>query len=472
MNATKRERKLRYLRGLRGEKKHAAVSPVVATLILILIAVAAAAALYLWLVAWQGNITGGIGQPGAQTTVSIGGSTSVYPFSQLAATWFQQNNSDIAISDNQGGTGAGMLAVCAGHIDVGAASSPETPAGLIAGDGCPSTPGITVTTIAYDAVDIVIPSANTHGLYSINFDTLTMIYDHASTTAPTLNAASINGQPIATTVALDVAPFNQYALPATYTALLWSQIPAAVNGATIAGTTEAPTAAAATPGAGAACAAPFANDICGASTSCGFVVCAGPIATAANIVPVERSDASGTTQTFEAKDLGAISAIAFATSFANLGYSGCGSNNLLADCGIQVATQDLETGNPGVLSEVAANPNAIGYASDGLARTATGIGTGGIVPLDAVGQQGALVVNTGPTVAYGAVVPTTGASGTIAAGITGSATVNQYSGWRPFEFVTLQPPTGEVQRFIQFITDPANNAELATVTGEVGLYSV
>ncbi len=81
MNATKRERKLRYLRGLRGENK--AVSPVVATLILILIAVAAAAALYLWLVAWQGNITGGIGQPGAQTTVSIGGSTSVYPFSQL-----------------------------------------------------------------------------------------------------------------------------------------------------------------------------------------------------------------------------------------------------------------------------------------------------------------------------------------------------------------------------------------------------
>jgi hypothetical protein len=81
-------------------------------------------------------------------------------------------------------------------------------------------------------------------------------------------------------------------------------------------------------------------------------------------------------------------------------------------------------------------------------------------------------VTTGATVAYGAVVPSTGATGTIAAGITDSTTVNQYSGWRPFEFVTLQPPTGEVQRFIQFITDPANNAELATVTGEVGLYSI
>jgi hypothetical protein len=72
----------------------------------------------------------------------------------------------------------------------------------------------------------------------------------------------------------------------------------------------------------------------------------------------------------------------------------------------------------------------------------------------------------------GAVQPTTGATGTIAAGITDSATVSQYSGWRPFEFVTLQPPTGEVQRFIEFITDPANNIELATVTGEVSLYSI
>src|SRR5580658_10610257 len=134
---TKRiERSQRFRRLRRGETR--AVSPVVATLILILIAVAAAAALYLWLVAWQGNITGGIGQPGAQTTVDIGGSTSVYPFSALAATWFEQNNSDIAIQDSQGGTGAGMLAVCSGHIQVGAASTPETPAGLIASDGCPS----------------------------------------------------------------------------------------------------------------------------------------------------------------------------------------------------------------------------------------------------------------------------------------------------------------------------------------------
>src|SRR5579864_3834460 len=84
-----------------------AVSPVVATLILILVAVAAAAALYLWLVAWQGGVTGSIGSPSAQYTVTIGGSTSVYPFDQLAVAQFQQNNSNIVVSDNQGGSGAG-----------------------------------------------------------------------------------------------------------------------------------------------------------------------------------------------------------------------------------------------------------------------------------------------------------------------------------------------------------------------------
>jgi ABC-type phosphate transport system substrate-binding protein len=437
------------------------VSPVVATLILILIAVAAAAALYLWLVAWQGGVTSGIGSPSAQYTVTIGGSTSVYPFSSLAATWFEQNNSDVVISDNQGGTGAGMLAVCDGNVNVGAASTPETPAGLAASDNCPST-GVTVTTIAYDAVDVIVPTANVHGLQSIYYDTLTYIYDRASTTTPTLQATSLDGVAITSIVGY----------PTTGT-LAWDNIPAVVNGATVAGVLQQPTTAgyAARGGAGqAAGTGALANDIVTAvadGSPCGFTICAGPFSAVgdAAIAPVERSDASGTTQTFEAKILGATSASAFATSFSGLGYSGCGSNNLLADCGIAVPTGG--NGNPGVISAVGSNPNAIGYASDGLVRAA---GSGvNFVPFLAVDQ---VLTSSTTGVVAGAVEPTTGATGTIAAGITNSATVNQYSGWRPFEFVTLQPPTGEVQRFFGFITDPANNINLATATGEVSIYSV
>jgi flagellin-like protein len=480
---TKRiERSQRFRRLRRGENRQRAVSPVVATLILILIAVAAAAALYLWLVAWQGNITGGIGQPGAQYTVTIGGSTSVYPFSSLAATWFEANNSDVVVSDNQGGTGAGMLAVCGGNVNVGAASTPETVTGLetpIAqgGDGCPTAPGLTITTIAYDAVDVAVPTANTHGLLGISWDTLTAIYDGASTSTPTLVSPSIDGQAVATVAPINAAPWS------THAALTWNEVPACVlssptvpssfcgyqvvGGVTQAGVQEA---IATSIGPGVACNAAdtlLVNDICatGAGASpCGFAVCAG--GSNAAIVPVERSDASGTTQTFEAKLLGATSSSGFAGSFSGLGYSGCGSNNLLSDCGISVTTQ--ENGNPGVISAVAANPNAIGYASDGLIR-ATGSGVSAVAFL-AVGQT----INTGSSTGVfdGAVAPSTGATGTIAAGILDSSTVNQYSGWRPFEFVTLQPPTGEVQRYFEFILDPANNANLATATGEVSLYSI
>ncbi|HTT34743.1 MAG TPA: substrate-binding domain-containing protein, partial [Thermoplasmata archaeon] len=130
MRATNMRTKLRRRRAQQ-IREGRAVSPVVATLILILVAVAAAAALYLWLVAWQGQVTGGIGTPTAQYTVTIGGSTSVYPFTQEAAKEFQQNNSNIVISVNQGGSGAGRLAVCSGAVDIGEASSYTTVATLI-----------------------------------------------------------------------------------------------------------------------------------------------------------------------------------------------------------------------------------------------------------------------------------------------------------------------------------------------------
>ena len=169
-------RRLRYVRRIQRKK---AVSPVVATLILILIAVAAAAALYLWLVAWQGGVTKGIGSPSAQYTVSIGGSTSAYPFAEEAATQFEANNSDVVVSVNQGGSGAGAAAVCSGQVDIGQASSFAYPVStLISADGCPST---TVEQIvAYDGVDLITPTANAHGLQNMSWDTAQAIWTTAS----------------------------------------------------------------------------------------------------------------------------------------------------------------------------------------------------------------------------------------------------------------------------------------------------
>jgi len=476
-----RQRRQSYRR-LHAEKK--AVSPVVATLILILIAVAAAAALYLWLVVWQGNLTKGIGQPGAQATLSIGGSTSVYPFSSLGVTWFEQNNSDVVISDNQGGTGAGMIALCQGNIDLGASSTPQTVTTMETSYGCSSSVAstLTFTTVAYDAVDVITATTSNHGLLSMSADTLNAIYEAGSSTAPHY-IGTIDGVADATLGITVVAG----------TPLIWDQIPAAVAGAAFPGigvATDSPEAATGVANAaGVACTgAGYTNDICatagpGTASPCGFTVCAGPLGTTAAIVPIQRSDASGTTQTFEAKDLGygsgaTSSASSWATTqtgtgFANLGYGGCGGNNLLTDCSITLPSTQSGNGNPGVIGLVAGNANAIGYASDGDAR-ASGSNVA-IVPFLGLGQGVAgagLGGGAGTTLVYGGVLPTTGTTGTISAGLTNSATINQYVGGRPFELISLTPLSGVAQEFMTFITDPATNAALAAATHEVGLYSV
>ncbi len=220
-----------YSHHVRGKK---AVSPVVATLILILIAVAAAAALYLWLVAWQGGVTKGIGSPGAQYTVSIGGSTSAYPFAEEAATQFEANNSDVVISVNQGGSGAGAAAVCSGQVDIGQASSFAYPVStLISADGCPSTTVEQV--IAYDGVDVITPSANSHGLQSISWDTLQAIWTTASDEpvgyGGTTGTGSAPGSPVANLYAnggvfmngVEAPTADQIAQGDNYA---WDQIPA------------------------------------------------------------------------------------------------------------------------------------------------------------------------------------------------------------------------------------------------------
>jgi flagellin-like protein len=455
-------------------KKGRAVSPVVATLILILIAVAAAAALYLWLVTWQGSVTGTIGNQGVDATVHIGGSTSVYPFEQAAVTQFQQNNTDIAISVNQGGTGAGMLAVCTGQVDIGAASTYETVTGLQTSDNCPAT--TVITTIAWDAVDVIVPTANTHQLGSISFDTYTAIWDGASSSTPTLLASAINGQPIATTPVIDVAPWS------THAALAWDQIPACVFGATtcMGVTAGLPIALAGTIGTGIACPGNAALECANAGVStCGFTVCAGgagayaacPSAyTGCNAIKtIARSDASGTTQTFEARLLGATSATAFASSVAGLGFGGCGSNNIIADCGLTASSTG--NGNPGVIAGVAASADSIGYASDGLVR-ATGSGVN-FVDFNGPAQTCA----SGTSCANGAVIPSLGSTGTISYGAQlesgkNIGTNTPFAGVRPFQWVTTNTPTGEVEQLITWVMDPANNINVAADTAEVSVYSI
>ncbi len=471
---------------MRKHGENRAVSPVVATLILILIAVAAAAALYLWLVGWQGTVTKGIGSPGAQPTLTIGGSTSVYPFDQLAVAQFEQNETDVVVSDNQGGSGAGMLAVCSGAVDLGAASFPVTADGLVTSYGCSSSVETTaqITTVAYDAVDVITSDSNTHGLLSINYDTLTLIYEDATVTQ--------KGTPTMVTDTEDGGLPIPSGIPNDTKNLEWSEIPAAVGGYALGSVTENNTAldnnttlsvkadTGHTVSEGALGDVVEVNTSTGANsteTPCGFSICASGDAP---IDTVDRSDASGTTQSFEARliDADCPSAGCDGANFASqstlnspgsAGFTGCGSNNYISDCGWVATT--AASGNPAVVAAVAADANSIGYASDGIARAA---GTVNLIPFVGVGQSPA--TDKAASDWYGGILPTTGSSGTIALGIKSSATPSDYTtgylGWRPFELVSITPLTGEALAFVNFVTNPGNNANLAAEAQEVSIYSI
>ena len=462
-------RRREYRRRLRDGKK--AVSPVVATLILILIAVAAAAALYLWLVAWQGGVTKGIGSPTAQYTVSIGGSTSVYPFASQAATWFEQNNSDVVVSVNQGGSGAGAAAVCTGQVDIGEMSAFYSASTLETSYGCPST--LNEQIIAYDGVDLITSSANAHGIQSMSWDTLQSVVAQASTTAP--SSGFIYGLGETHGITFDgalITGFTGYVATAQGTEFAWDQLPAcAVVQANCAGTgaVEVTESAGVSAAFTTACGT-SANDICATTpgttaTPCGFSVCAGGTTPAAAIHIYYRSDVSGTTQSFLAR-LVAAGGTAGGTP-ASLQFTGCSGDNQFDGCGGTYASAVAtgEDGNPNLIAAVSGDANGLGYASDGLVQ-ATG---SGVLPVNFQGfGQTVVVTIQGESNALKAIAK--GIADTRNGGAT-YATDQAYIGWRPFMNAETTPPTGEVLRYLQFVMDPANNENIASATAEISVYA-
>ena len=61
---------------------------------------------------------------GLKGSISIDGSSTVYPFAQAAAELFNEENPDVKISVGQSGTGGGFEKFCAGETDVSNASRP------------------------------------------------------------------------------------------------------------------------------------------------------------------------------------------------------------------------------------------------------------------------------------------------------------------------------------------------------------
>src|SRR5215470_6616095 len=106
--------------------KRTAVSDVVAVLILIVIAIVGAVAVGLILSNASHSVGGQAANQGngnsAQTQLLIGGSTTVFPVTELAKGPFESTY-HINVIDAQGGSDAGMQGVISGALDIGMASS-------------------------------------------------------------------------------------------------------------------------------------------------------------------------------------------------------------------------------------------------------------------------------------------------------------------------------------------------------------
>jgi phosphate transport system substrate-binding protein len=63
-------------------------------------------------------------ESGLKGSISIDGSSTVYPFAQAAAELFNEDNPDVKISVGQSGTGGGFEKFCAGETDISDASRP------------------------------------------------------------------------------------------------------------------------------------------------------------------------------------------------------------------------------------------------------------------------------------------------------------------------------------------------------------
>jgi flagellin-like protein len=456
-SATWTERRLRYRRRL---QKGKAVSPVVATLILILIAVAAAAALYLWLVGWQGNVTKAIGTPTIpqNDTFTLGGSTTVYPLSQLAIQWFEQNTTNVKIYDQQGGSVAGVEAWCQGKLDVAAASASFQTTQLV-GDGCSTAQADAAvqTVVAVDGIVGIVSSKNTGigtgvsqviaGNISFNATTMYALYVAASDKAPVTNTGTFPGEGAATT----------YTFPK---GLCGAAAPA---GWTLQKTASHSTASYANcPALGSALSLPWSNVPfpagCNATlfyNTSGKVHnatgCTWPLANSNAITTYERADSSGTSQGFTQKYL-EIPKDASSNS--------CLTDNQPVSCNL-VATH-AESGNPAVAAAVAADANGLGYNSFGQA-TAEGSA------LVVAGYQG--LSSVGQSQQSTPILPSVGGvlgayKGTVAASAA-------YQPWRVLEYVTdgVPAPGTLMANYISFVLGSEVNQDLGTATGYISLYA-
>jgi phosphate transport system substrate-binding protein len=146
------------------KRDKSAISPIVATLMLVLITVAAAVAFYMFETGWQKSATANVGDGTVSSTqLTMTGSTTVTDLMNKMVPAFEQNNSGFKVSYTGTGSGAGLIAIEKGQVDMGMISDDMN---SVTTGTTTAYPNLVSTTIAYDGVDIFFAQATLayHGI--------------------------------------------------------------------------------------------------------------------------------------------------------------------------------------------------------------------------------------------------------------------------------------------------------------------
>jgi phosphate transport system substrate-binding protein len=149
-----------------------AVSPVVATLLLVLVAAGAAIGFGVFLNGFQKNTQSHVSSETPSQSIHVGGSTTVFDFTQAAkVAWDATHSAKIDLQ--KGGSGGGLTAVCLGNIDIGESS--DDPTTLGAWSTCPD--------LNHDGTKDL---GATPQLTKVAYDTIVLSYNKATFTSATV----------------------------------------------------------------------------------------------------------------------------------------------------------------------------------------------------------------------------------------------------------------------------------------------
>lgn len=410
------------------KKNDAGVSPVIATLVLVLIAVAAGVAFYAWQASWQEDTTNKAGEVDGDNSISIAGSTTVYEFTAVAVPLFEDAYPSYTVHYSGGGSTLGKTAAGTGVVDIGSGSSFMTDFYYesypdLDGDGEKDFGHEMVeTTVAWDAIVPVVPSANVHGLESINSANMLDIYGFVGMDPATYAAASWAAQgPI--WEADDAGDID-----IATNGLTWQDVPSTIEPATATVTTADTLPAGIARSFWYDAAGNYLTLADGGATETGLLVndvltyfptCTGT----EDVLTAERLDRGGTEEAF--------------VEFILLEPDGEG---YLEDVGIE-STYIIDS-NQDLLNTIESKPNVLAFMSFGMASSAD-------VELIGFTQEGDEPISLSAK----------------------NVLRGTYEAVRPINYITVDEPSGNAKLYLDFVMQPDVNLKICEGCGYVSLFA-